>query len=180
MERTPQPQDSGLWEPLKSIRFAEEKLVEVKQKPPKDVEQKPKLEPTPEVKVSPWLQEFMDKQIEERKQHRANIINKATEGYRKRKRKPEKETRVGWSREAIERADQRYYNTLVRKEESLNPRLLQVLVEYGNGLPHKCIAMKLQIADRTVSNYLNEVRNLLNANSNPHALALAFRRGLIT
>ena len=182
MERKPQDsiKESGLWEPLKAVRFTEEKLVEVKQTPYKDPEEKVEREPTPEVKTSPWLESFIDKQIEARKQHRGDILRKATAPYQKRrKRRPEKETRVNWSEDAIERSDQKFYDTQRRKEESLNPRYLQVLVEYGNGLPQKCIAMKLQIAERTVTNYFNEIRLLLGANNNPQALAIAFRRGLI-
>ena len=78
----PKPQDniqeSGLWEPLKAIQFAEEKLIESRPAPYQEPEKKPEREPTPEVPINAWLQSYIDEKIEARKELRAEIIRNGT------------------------------------------------------------------------------------------------------
>ncbi len=62
---------------------------------------------------------------------------------------------------------------------SLSPRELEVVQLYANGYTVKRIAAKLNIADSTVSLYTKIARQKLATNTITHAVAEAFRKGLI-
>jgi DNA-binding NarL/FixJ family response regulator len=61
----------------------------------------------------------------------------------------------------------------------LNPRDREVLGFLARGLASKQIASRLHVSERTAKNYVAAAMWRLNAQNRAHAVAIAFRLGLI-
>lgn len=63
--------------------------------------------------------------------------------------------------------------------EIVSPRQLEMLRLISNGMGIKQLALALDISEQTIKNHRAAILFRLNATTMPHAVAIAFRKGLI-
>ena len=69
---------------------------------------------------------------------------------------------------------------LLRARELLSARELEILELMSEGLSNRQIANRLWVSVETVKSHLSAVYAKLGAESRAHAVAIAFRHGLLT
>ena len=65
------------------------------------------------------------------------------------------------------------------QEEQLAPRELEVLKLVATGMTDREIGKRLELSEQTVKSYLRNLLRKLEVRSRAHAVAVAFRRGLL-
>jgi DNA-binding CsgD family transcriptional regulator len=65
------------------------------------------------------------------------------------------------------------------RRTTLTPREREVIALVADGLTTRQIARRLTLSEHTVGMFIRRLMHVLNAHSRAHAVALAYRRGIL-
>jgi DNA-binding NarL/FixJ family response regulator len=73
-----------------------------------------------------------------------------------------------------------FVGELSRLQSGLTERELEILQLVADGLTNREIARRLVLAEETIKSHIRHVLRKLGVSSRAHAVAIAFRRGILT